>query len=90
MLSIKMLVFELVGRGKKRTASSTERVRLVMAFAKGRCTLRCCKLSAFRSKVAVVEQAVLDAGLDVLIVAQGVWTKLGSVFVDSIPYNEVV
>lgn len=57
-----MPVCELVGRGEKRTASSTECVGLVMAFAKRRCTLRYCKLSAFRSKVAAVELAVLEAG----------------------------
>lgn len=49
-----MLVCELVRKGEKRTASSTECMGLVMAFAKGRCTLRCCKILAIRSIVAVV------------------------------------
>ena len=85
-----MLVCGLVRRVEKRTASSTECVGLVMAFAKGRCTLRYCNLSAFRSKVAVVELAVLEAGMDVLIVAQGVWTNVESVSVVSNPSNEVM
>ena len=32
--------------GLELTATATERVRLVMAFAKGRSTLRCCKMLA--------------------------------------------